>query len=343
MAGCGIHPLRPYDTAAPPMMLVPVQHTAVQDARPRFREIFCAVLAARTPGTPPAACASVLVQLSDEAPGPGRPVVLAPSGAGLQVLVVLGLASDCADQVRAIRAELLPALAAQGYPAAIVPLPSLTSSADSARRLRDALMALPAPPPEGPRVVLVGHSKGVVDSLQALVDHPEIRPRVAALVSLAGAVGGSPLANLAPDELTTLLHRAPGLACEAGDGLALDSLRPALRQRWLAEHRLPGEVDYYSLVAAPAPAQVSIGLRPGYAVLSRIDGRNDGNVLSQDQLIPQGTLLGLVNADHWAVMSPLQQSPLAAVRALADRNDFPRAALVEAALRFIEERQAAWR
>jgi len=56
-------------------------------------------------------------------------------------------------------------------------------------------------------------------------------------------------------------------------------------------------------------------------------------------VIPQGTLLALVNADHWAVMTDMQSSPKAAVRALADRNDFPRPALVEAALRYVEERQ----
>jgi hypothetical protein len=76
-------------------------------------------------------------------------------------------------------------------------------------------------------------------------------------------------------------------------------------------------------------------------MLSRIDQRNDGNLLSQDQVIPQGTLLGLVNADHWAVMSNLQASPLAGVRWLADRNDFPRTALLEAALRYVEEQLAA--
>ena len=70
------------------------------------------------------------------------------------------------------------------------------SSERNARSVRDALMALPHEDAAG-RVVLLGYSKGIVDILEAVVSYPEIRPRVAAVVSLAGAVGGSPLANVA--------------------------------------------------------------------------------------------------------------------------------------------------
>jgi hypothetical protein len=98
-------------------------------------------------------------------------------------------------------------------------------------------------------VVLVAHSKGVVDSLQSI-----------------------------------------------------DNLKPAVRQRWLAEHRLPPEVSY-----------LSIGLQAPHKLLDRIHQRNDGN------------LLAMVDADHWAVMSNLRDSPIA---------------LVEAALRQLEEQLA---
>jgi hypothetical protein len=300
------------------------------------------VLAARAdtgaPAPTAADCARALLPLADEPPGPSRPVPLAPSTSGLHVLVALGLASDCTPQARAVIAEMQPVLGRQGYRIEVLGLSGLTSSAENARRLRDAVLA---DRPGAGRLVIVGHSKGVVDSLQALVDHPAIRPRVAALVSLAGAVGGSPLANLAPQDLLKELQALPGMECEAGDLLAVDSLKPVVRQRWLAEHPLPPEVRYFSVVALPEADRVSSGLRPTYRMLSRIDQRNDGNLLSQDQLIPQGTLLGLVNADHWAVMSNLRASPLAGVRWLADRNDFPRAALMEAVLRYVDEQLGA--
>jgi hypothetical protein len=198
-------------------------------------------------------------------------------------------------------------------------------------------MPTPTGPGAGGRVVLVAHSKGVVDSLEALVAHPEIRAHVGALVSMAGAVGGSPLADLAPEGLERLLQGALGADCDPGDLQALQSLKPAMRQRWLATNRLPGDVGYFSIVALPAPGRLSTGLRATGHVLDGIDPRNDGNLLAQDQIIPQGTLLGMANADHWAVMTNMQASPKATVRTLADRNDFPRPALVEAALRYVEE------
>lgn len=125
--------------------------------------------------------------------------------------------------------------------------------------------------------------------------------------------------------------------CDGGDHGALASLRPEMRKTWLARHPLPREVPYYSIVAMPAPARVSTGLKPSCRLLSDIDPRNDGNLLFYDQVIPASTLLGYANADHWAIATDLTQSPAALVRSVADRNAFPRAALLEAALRYVEE------
>jgi len=41
--------------------------------------------------------------------------------------------------------------------------------------------------------VLVGYSKGVPDIFEFLADYPELVPRVDAVVSIAGAVNGSPI------------------------------------------------------------------------------------------------------------------------------------------------------
>ena len=90
-----------------------------------------------------------------------------------------------------------------------------------------------------PRLVLVGYSKGISDILDAVVAYPEIRSRVAAVVSVAGAVGGSPLANDAEQYQADLLRYFPGATCNLGDGGAVASLRPATRQQWLARNPLP--------------------------------------------------------------------------------------------------------
>jgi hypothetical protein len=96
-------------------------------------------------------------------------------------------------------------------------------------------------------------------------------------------------------------------------------------------------VRFYSIVAMPEPARVSSGLRLTYDKLADIDARNDGNLLYFDQVIPGGALLGYANADHWAIATDLADSQYTLVRQLANRNDYPRKALIEAALRFVEE------
>ena len=95
------------------------------------------------------------------------------------------------------------------------------------------------PGPGAPRLVLFGYSKGAPDVLEAVVNHPEIRARIAAVVSVAGAVGGSPLANDAEQYQADLLRHFPGAACDPGDGGGVASLRSGVRKTWLAQNPLP--------------------------------------------------------------------------------------------------------
>jgi hypothetical protein len=185
--------------------------------------------------------------------------------------------------------------------------------------------------------VLFGYSKGAPDMLRALVDYPEIRHRVAAAVSIAGAVGGSPLANGREDSNLTLLTRLPRADCEAGDRGALESLRSVTRRNWLAANPLPAEVRYFSVVAVPEPDRISRGLQPSHEMLGDIDPRNDGQLLFYDQVIPGATLLGYVNADHWAMGVPVTRQGDLATKTFANHNAFPRAALMEALMRYLEE------
>ena len=104
-----------------------------------------------------------------------------------------------------------------GYDQVLIKVDALSSTANNARQIRDAVLAMPAEP--GPaRLVLIGYSKGAPDILDALVTYPEIRNRVAAVVSAAGAVGGSPLANDAEQYQADMLRHFPGAICESGDG-----------------------------------------------------------------------------------------------------------------------------
>lgn len=96
-----------------------------------------------------------------------------------------------------------------------------------------------------------------------------------------------------------------------------------------------------SLVALPEPDRVSAVLRPGYRRIARLDPCNDGQVVWADAIVPGGTLLGYVNADHWAVALPIVRGAPPGLRSLAaapvDRNGFPREVLLEAVVRQVEE------
>ncbi|UCD70199.1 MAG: hypothetical protein JSW48_05715 [Betaproteobacteria bacterium] len=212
----------------------------------------------------------------------------------------------------------------------------VSSAESNAQFIRASLLDMPELG-TARRGVIVGHSKGVVDILEALVTYPELRPKIDAVISLAGAIGGSPLADLAPDAAISIAQNTPGLECKDGDGGALESLRPSVRRSWLANNPLPEDVAYYSIVGLPTPDRISRGLKAAHNVLSDIDPRNDGNLIFYDQVIPGSTLLGYANADHWAISTDLGTSPYALVRSLADKSDYPREALLEAALRFVEQ------
>lgn len=256
------------------------------DARGRFREIFCAALGREAVAQP---CDQILLRRPGEPPATGDPPGRAPSVAGLSGLFVPGLFSDCLrDTTRDTRTK--DHLARFGYHFQTLRVSGTASSAWNAKRIRDAVMDATL---DGPaRLVVIAHSKGLVDTLEALVTYPELPPRILAVVSLAGAVGGSPLADRMPDALVRITANMPGLECGDGDGSALDSLRPQARRDWLEAHPLPGAVRYYSLLATPAPARVSSGLGFTWKLLGGEDVENDGNLLAPDQLVPGSTLVG---------------------------------------------------
>ncbi len=318
------------------LIMAPIGQTTTRDARGEFRNVFCTVLDVRnTESREPGGCEQYLVRLRDEPDKPSLPVSLEPTRAAVTVIFIAGFASDCVDQARQAKTQYKDYLARFGYHFETVRVSGTSSSESNARQIRDALDQMPELGRER-NTVVIAHSKGVVDTLQALVTYPELQEKIDAMVSLAGAVGGSPLADLAPDAMLTIMQNTPGLQCEDGDAGALTSLSPQVRRNWLADNPLPERVPLYSVVALPTPDRISRGLKASYSLLSDIDPRNDGNLIYYDQVIPGSTLLGYVNADHWAISTDLGASPYALVRSLADKSEFPREALMEAVLRFVE-------
>lgn len=337
LAGCSGEPLMPFSSDGPPLAMVPAADAGVQDRRGRFREIYCAVLQARAAELPDVRpCDDALTRLGTEPAGGGRPVPLGASQRHLVAAIVPGIGYDCVARWLQPAGTTAQHLRRFGWDLLAIRVDALSSSGHNARQVRDAVMAMDLGP-GAPRLVLVGYSKGAPDVLEAIVEYPEIRPRIAAVVSVAGAIGGSPLANDAEQYQAELLQHFPGAECDPGDRGGVESLRPATRRAWLAQHRLPADVAMYSLVTLPTPQRISSILAGSARKLGQIDGRNDSQVLFYDQVIPGSTLAGYINADHWAIALPIARSHETIGSMFVTENAYPREALMEALLRFVEE------
>ena len=337
LSGCASKPLMPYTTDTMPMMMVPAIQSAEQDQRGRFREIFCAVLEARADTVPDyRPCEEALTRVGDEPAGTGQTVNLGQARRRLVAVTVPGLGWDCFSEGLDVQDTIPEHVRQFGYDRVSIDVEGLSSSANNAREVRDAILAMPHD--DGPPyLVLVGYSKGITDILRAVVDYPEIRGQIVAIVSAAGSVGGSPLANDADQSDLKIMQHFPGADCTPGDGGGLNSLRPATRRTWLAENPLPDGIAYYTLSTFPDPERISSILRRTYKKLAKVDARNDSQIIFYDQFIPGSTLLAYLNADHWALGVPIARTHSFIGSTFVDENDYPREALYEALLRFIEE------
>ncbi len=337
VTGCATMPLSPYSEDSTPLILVPASFAGVKDKRGRFREIFCAILEERGPSLPDyRQCDDALMLIGAEPNGTGNKVELGPSRRQLVAVVVPGVGWDCFAEWLDLKGTTREHVRQYGYELVMLQVDSLSGSTNNARQVRDAIMAMERKS-AAPNLVLIGYSKGAPDILEAVVTYPEIHERIAAVISAGGAVGGSPLANDATQSQLELMRYWPKAQCSKGDSGALESLRPATRKAWLADNPLPRDIPYYSLVTFPKPERISSVLLSSYEKLGRIDARNDGQLLFYDQLIPGSTLLGYVNADHWALTVPIARSHSMLGSTFVDQNHYPREALLEAVLRFVEE------
>ena len=338
LAACSSAPATPpIDTERDLNRVIAAQN--LTDERGRFREYLCAVLDEHGRDQPDFRyCDQALRTLGPEAGGTGEPIPMEVSRAGYLLLFVPGLGWNCFDEWLHRTDSTAKHVARKGYDMRQIPVDGLSSSASNARLIRDFVTALPEE--EAARaIILVGYSKGTPDILEALALYPELAERVRAVISLSGAVRGSPLARDANQAMANMLTMVPGAECEEGDGdnEAVASLLPEVRERWLATHALPHSVRYYSVVTFPEPEQVSLVLKSHYAQLSNIDPRNDSQVIIFDQILPDSTLVAFVNADHWAMAVPVAREHGVLGNTLVNHNDYPREAFMEALFRFVEE------
>lgn len=331
LAACG-SPMSGYTGHDPAMAYVPVAQAGVADGRAEFRALFCQVLES-SPAPSQQACDHWLQRLPDEAAArPAAPVER--QGTHYRLLIVTGVFAECLPGVPAF-GDAIPRLQQLGYQTDYVPIRGRASAEWNAdlidNYLRDILSRDGAS-----KFIVLAYSKGAVDTMTALDRHPALSDSIAGVISFAGAVNGSPLADQLQDFYRRVAAHIPLHDCPVTDGGELASITREYRLNWLAGHHPPAGTRYFSIVTTPVPARISTVFQPMYASLARIDPRNDGQVLHYDAILPGATLLGYVNADHFAVALPFSQHMPALSRTLIDKNDFPRPQLVEAAVLFVE-------
>jgi pimeloyl-ACP methyl ester carboxylesterase len=325
-----------YNLDVPAQTMSVLDAPQVKDGRVRFREVFCSTLREH-PDRQRRGCEELLHRLGDEAPSAPQPAAPPVPNTRLRLVFVPGLFNDCASSIAWPFETSVLRLRSLGYSAEILPVNGRSSSSFNAARIAELVAQIPD---SDQPLVLVGYSKGAVDILEFMVAYPELAVRVHAVVSVAGAINGSPVAGIAVPFYQRSLKDLSLPGCAPGDGGALASLARPARLNWLVAHRLPPSVRYFSLVSFTRSDAVSGPLRPFAAALAEIDPRNDGQLLFYDQVIPGATLLGYVNADHWAIAVPIEEKRPTLATLVTGHNWFPRDALVEAIALYLSEQLA---
>lgn len=324
------------DAADRPIVTVPVRLAGVIDDRTRFRQIFCALNAdhgARFPVR--RTCHESLQQLAGEHAPPSRPLSLEPLryAPSLHIVIIPGMLGQCVKHWVLPLQDAATYLQSQGYRVDTIDVGGRSSSEQNADTIARALPRLLKP---SERLLIIGYSKGMSDILETLAFHPEAIPPASAIVSLAGIVSGTPIADHIA-KLDQLVADVPLPSCGSGDQGALESVSRRRRIAWLASHPLPADRTYFSVAAFTDGAHVSRPLEETYRQLSNIDPRNDGQVIITDAILPGSHLLGYLNADHWAVALPLARNVPKLRSVFAGRNDYPREILLEAIVRSVQE------
>ncbi len=307
-------------------VLVIILKPAENDQSAEFADLFCSVLQQERPDQGEWGDCSQYLHT------PARSRIALPAiPSKYRVLIVPGVLNSCASTAPAFREGQAHLSEKHGLTVEFLPVPNESCEVNArliAAYLKDHSQS------DSRKYLVLGYSKGAPDLQVTLVGDAEAASKVAAFISVAGAVGGSPIADMMPSQAGRWLSSLNLGECKGNFGEAFASLRRDVRRSFLSsQSRLI--VPTYSLAAISEKAATSKALQESWQLLSVYDTRQDGQVTWADALVPGATYLGAAKADHFAVAMPFEFLQDAAIRAATDRNRYPRTALLEAILRFV--------
>ncbi len=329
LAACATPPVPQVDVSAD--KLPDIAYLKVQDLRAEYRQAFCQRLPAN------ARCDDVLLHFpgergqvwsSEVATSPvQQKEAIAALTKRFRIALAPGFLTGCTGSVSMPLTDTLDALLAQGFDAKLLKIEGRGSTEQNGDLIAQQLSEAP----NDPRTwIVLGYSKGLPDTLDALVRHPVLSRNVAAILSYAGALGGSLVADDLGSWKEKLVEALPMPGCAAGDGASIRELHRDVRRAWWDANRSRVHVPIFSLVGTPRPERVSPGLRKYYEQIAPVSAFNDGQLLATDAIVPGSRFLGYVNADHWGIAIPMSsQAPLLSKMYI---DDVPRGDLVIAAL-----------
>jgi len=148
----------------------------------------------------------------------------------------------------------------------------------------------------GPLVVVSASKSGAEAALALTGLTPAESTCVVAWINIAGALGGTPLADAALRPPVKWLAR--GIFWVSGWSWdALESLATGPSRRRLDRRRMPETITVLNIVAVPVSGSVGYQVYGGYQVLAS-HGPNDGVVLLADTVWPNSINLVALGADH---------------------------------------------
>src|SRR5262245_4827958 len=205
--GCASKSLSPVHETMPPTVLATLAEANIKDLRHLYRSAVCGQLPT---GSPP--CEELILRFPNEA-ATGSLSRRKDIKDRYRIAFVPGFFSDCLNGMFYPFTDVIADLAGLGLVIHNLPTFGRASSAANAQKLAKQLTYLsPDPRP----FIMVVYSKGLPDVLELLLRYPQTSQHIAAIISIAGAANGSPVADEFYEIYRDWLAGLPIPGCDPG-------------------------------------------------------------------------------------------------------------------------------